>query len=73
MAPDMREKARLQIAGLGEKSITLDKFGDGCDVHDALMYRFPKLQNGGGYEVLRIFDASTKELEIIPAPQKDIV
>ena len=56
------------MCGLGEKSITINKFADGQEIHDELLFGFPKLQKGGGYELLRIVDSATKELDIITAP-----
>lgn len=67
--PDSQERARLQIAGLGEKKISLNIYADAHDVYDELMFQFPKLSDGGGFELLRINDrGGAKMLEVINAP-----
>ena len=67
--PDSQERAKLQIAGLGEKKISLDIHADAHDVYEELMCQFPKLLDGGGFELLRINDRGAgKMLEVISAP-----
>ena len=51
--PDASEKIELAVAGLGEKKIEFDKDGDSNHVHDLLMKYFSKLEDGGGYEIMR--------------------
>jgi len=60
------KRNELILAGLGERNITI------CDVncspqafHEALLNAFPKLQHGGGFELLRC-TASSRQLELIP-------
>ena len=68
MPPDTGERVRLVQAGLGETliSITLDTSAE--ELHDALMYAFPRLGKGGGYEFLKLDDASRKLLSVVPPP-----
>ena len=51
--PDGEERAALQIAGLGEKRISLSAFADAQDIYQDLLFHFPKLCNAGGFELLR--------------------
>lgn len=67
--PDSQERAQLQIAGLGEKKISLNTYADAREVYDELIHQFPKLSDGGGFELLRINDrGGAKILEVIIAP-----
>ena len=67
--PDAYERAQLQIAGLGEKKISLNIYADACELYHELMSQFPKLSDGGGFELLRINDrGAAKTLEVINAP-----
>ena len=59
-------KNELVLAGLGEKTVTIPNVN--CSPQDfqkALSTEFPKLQQGGGFELLRCA-ASTRQLEVIP-------
>ena len=67
--PNSQERAQLQIAGLGEKRMSLDMHADARNVYDELMHQFPKLSDGGGFKLLRINDrGGAKILEVINAP-----
>ena len=46
--PDGEERAALQIAGLGEKRITLSAFADAQKIYQELAFHFPKLCDGRG-------------------------
>ena len=59
-------KRVLQEAGLGEKKLTLLKNKDPAYLRDALCEHYPKLQEGGGFELLR--SASRVTLDIIKMP-----
>ena len=50
--PTCKEKLALAMAGLGEKKIVFRKNGKGCHIHEKLLKTFPKLKDGGGYELL---------------------
>ena len=69
--PDMQERASLQIAGLGEKRVSLNMYADAHDVYHELMSQFPKLSEGGGFELLRVNDrgGATRKLELINPPE----
>lgn len=59
------EKETLAIAGLGERKIAFPA-GKGCRVLvDTIEREFPKLKQGGGFEVLR---SDGKSLRVIPPP-----
>ena len=57
----------MQLAGLGGKRLSIDLYADTRELHDDIMFNFPKLVDAGRYELLRS-NASGKELEIIPQP-----
>lgn len=63
--PDASEKIELAVAGLGEKKIEFDKDGDSNRVHELLMKHFSKLEDGGGYEIMRSTDRKGS-LTVIP-------
>ena len=44
----------LQIAGLGEKKMSLNAYVDAQDIYHDLLFQFPKLSDSGGFELLRI-------------------
>ena len=56
----------LQEAGLGEKRLTLNKSKEAAAFRDALFENYPKLKEGGGFELLRSF--SRTSLEVIKMP-----
>lgn len=60
-----RYKVQLLEAGIGEKKITFEKKGSCSYFHDKLLATFPKLQDRGGYELLRTQYRSTTKLEIL--------
>ncbi len=66
--PDGQERASLQIAGLGEKRITLSAFADAQDIYHELSFQFPKLSNAGGFELMRIPEGGGKLLDVVAAP-----
>ena len=60
-----REVSRL--AGLGEKKITFRKGADSAEVLTELEEAFPRLKDGGGFELLRS-GQRVKDLVLIPSP-----
>ena len=62
--PDGQERADLQIAGLGEKRITLSTYADAQENYDELVFQFSKLSTTGGFELLRVPEGG-KQLDII--------
>ena len=67
--PDGDERASLQMAGLGEKKITLTAFGDAQDIYHELLFQFPKLSQAGGFELLRTPEGGGRQLDVIAAPE----
>ena len=57
------------LAGLGEKMV-LDGDGDAQAIYDELLLQFPKLNEAGGFELLRTQDKGSKTLHIIDMPQQ---
>ena len=63
--PTFVDKGKLAIAGLGEKKVAFPA-GKGCKIFiDCIENEFPKLKDGGGFEILR---ADGKDLRLIPPP-----
>ena len=40
------------MAGLGEESVTLGLLAEAWEISEELYFKFPKLNNAGGYELL---------------------
>ena len=66
--PSAKEKISLSLAGLGEKKIVLNKDGKASHVYDKLLDEFPPLAEGGGFEILRTTEQSSKILTPLPIP-----
>ena len=69
LLPDGEERAALQIAGLGEKKISLNAFADAQEIYQDLAFHFPKLCDGGGFELLRVPEGGGKQLDVIASPE----
>ena len=67
--PDSRERATLKLAGLGEKRFAVDVCGGGQEFYDELLFQYPKLRDGGGYELLRVPEGGGRDLEVIKVPE----
>ena len=67
--PDANERANLQIAGLGEKKVILPLESDSDNIYDELVDAFPKLRDGGGFELLKTQERSKilSEIEVPPS------
>lgn len=65
-SPDRMTRANLQMAGLGEKKLSLFLYGLSDELIDDLLDYYPKLSGGGGFELLR--QGVGKQLEVIPIP-----
>ena len=65
--PNGKERAELQLAGLGEKELSLSLHGSADDLHAELIMEYPKLKDSGGYELLR--QGAGRHLEEIPSPR----
>ena len=68
-SPDTSERTSLKLAGLGEKRIPVFAYSAALELQDELFREFPKLRDGGGYELLRASDVGGKELMLIDIPQ----
>ena len=66
-APTPIEKAELYQAWLRMKLLLLLQYADAWEFHEEILKKFPKLADGGGYELLRTC-ANSRELTVIPAP-----
>ena len=66
--PDANERVTLKMAGLGERRFAIDVASTAQDLCDALDSQFPRLVNGGGFELLRASEGCPRELEVIPIP-----
>ena len=65
VVPTFVAKGKLAIAELGEKKVDFPP-GKSCKVFiDSIESEFPKLKDGGGFEVVR---ADGKNLRLIPSP-----
>ena len=67
--PDHMEKARLKMAGLGQKSCSIPLSSDADELNDSLIKYFPKLYDGGGFELLQQRCNNTRQLDVVPVPQ----
>ena len=66
--PSCLKIADLIRAGLGRKQITLID-GDGShELHREILHTFPRLSEGGGYELLRVAESGQRNLCVIPSP-----
>jgi len=66
LVPSNIAKANLIRAGLGLKEIIFALHGNSLDFHEEIMKAFPKLKNGGGYELLQTSDGNSRLLLVIP-------
>jgi hypothetical protein len=66
--PAASEKIRLSWAGLGVKKVVFDKEGKACHIYEKLVEEVPPLGEGGGFEILRTTEQSSKILKLVPAP-----
>ena len=67
-APSRKEKLELQIAGLGRKKIVFGSKDSALQVKTKLEEEFPKLKNGGGFEILRSGFSPGKSLVLLRPP-----
>eukprot|EP00794_Sanderia_malayensis_P001757 gene1757-1958_t len=67
IAPQRSTHTFLQEARLGRKKIVFNKGGDAIHVQSKVEEAFPKLVNGGGFEILR--SAGSSSLSLIKAPR----
>ena len=67
VVPCTSVKIQLQEAGLGRKKVCLNGRADATEVKTTLEESYPKLKEGGGFEILRR-GPSPSELTLIPPP-----
>ena len=67
VVPSRSLKVQLQEAGLGRKKVCLNGRADATEVKTTLEESYPKLKEGGGFEILRR-GPSPSELTLIPPP-----
>ena len=67
--PDATERATLKMAGLGECRFPVDSSSTAQDLCSALEAQYPKLVEGGGFELLRAEEGCPRELVAIPIPE----
>ena len=63
------EKAKLINSGLGCKLLRLFEYGSNLEFHNDLVEAFPKIEDTGGYELLRTEEGNPRELSVIPPPR----
>lgn len=66
--PNANERATLKLAGLGEKRLTVHANATALELQGDLLREFPKLEHGGGHEMLRATDGGGKDLIPIVMP-----
>lgn len=66
--PTASAKINLSFAGLGEKKVVFQKDGKASHVYEKLVSEFPPLAEGGGFEILRTTENSSKMLCALPVP-----
>ena len=66
--PDTSERTVLKLAGLGEKKFAVFAYATAVELQDELVREYPKLANGGGYELLRAPESGSRELVVIEMP-----
>ena len=68
-APSRKEKLELQFAGLGRKKIVFGSKDSALQVKTKLKEEFPKLKDGGGFEILRSGFSPGKSLVLLEGPE----
>lgn len=69
LVPNCDERAKLMMAGVGEKKIQLIVDSDAQDINCEISSQFPKLRNAGGFELLRAQEGGGKLFSAIVVPQ----
>ena len=66
--PDAAERTALKLAGLGEKKFAVYAYSTAGELAREFYEEFPKLQDAGGFELLRASDVGGKHLVLIDIP-----
>jgi tRNA/tmRNA/rRNA uracil-C5-methylase (TrmA/RlmC/RlmD family) len=69
VAPSAALKARLQQAGLGRKKICFNWKASAAEVKTKLEEVYPKLENGGGFEIMRRGSEQVNDVMVIQPPR----
>ena len=69
MAPGSSDRATLKLAGLGEKRFHVNVASTAQEFRDEHHQEYPKLMDGGGFELLRVMEGGGKGLEVIQIPE----
>ena len=69
MAPGSSDRATLKLAGLGEKRVHDNVASTAQEFRDELHQEYPKLMDGGGFELLRVMEGGGKGLDVIQIPE----
>lgn len=67
--PSVKQKIDLQMKGLGEKELVIDKKAKGQEIMNKFYEAFPPLESSGGVELLRTSTRSGRGLDVIPIPK----
>jgi hypothetical protein len=59
----------LQLSGLGEDKISFNIDANSQEISNELYAKFPKLKDGGGFEMLRLPEGGGKVLQVIACPK----
>ena len=70
LIPNARERTNLKLAGLGEKKFAVFAYGCSSELQEELFREYPKLESGGGFELLRASEAGGKDLVPIEIPHQ---
>lgn len=66
--PNAIESAQLIRAGLGPKRLTFFDYDSAMELHETFVSSYPKLVDGGGYELMRTTAGANRALYVIPSP-----
>ena len=67
--PTSLQAGELMRAGLGKKPLSVFSLAESSELHEEILDAFPKLKDGGGYELLRVGESSGKRGELVAIPQ----
>lgn len=62
--PGPEKKQELKAAGLGEKRLQIGLKATAAQLHDKIIFTFPKLNDAGGYEFLRCLPNSRSLVQL---------
>ena len=68
--PDASERAKLKLAGLGERRFAIDANATAQELTFELEFQFPKLKDSGGFELMRTMESGSRETWTFACRQK---